>query len=205
MLTYYEFVDFSPLETTDELARYKITKEKVIAEISKNGWEIKPADLGDLIAKAAAHLSKGNIASINSIPNFFFGQLKKFSRGEFTDVEGAQTQADEELAAMKQKLLQQKAQREQMKQDIMDLSFDEWWDLSTEEQRKELAPAIYTMSKDPTMIRRGVRGRWEAQIWPQSLAFAQLQGILAKSSNSLLKAAEELANQGAIGENSTHE
>lgn len=172
MIRYYEHVDLSVLDTNEKLFNNRLTREKIIGEIAKNRWEIKPHDLEEIISKFAKYINQPEAGNIRSPQSFFFSQLKKLHMGDFTDIDSVKTEHEDALLSIKQKMLAKKASREELKGEILELAFEEWMDTTTEEQRKTIAPNAYGMfSSNPEIQTKSLRAAWKSEVWPNTQEF----------------------------------
>lgn len=183
MFSYYENVDFNCLESNPIFQTNKLSKEKIIGEIAKNQWMIKPFDLEELISKFSVYINSPQASNIRSVQSFFFSQLKKIHLGAFIDFEDIKTENDNALLEMKQKMLAKKAERESLKEEIIELAFAEWFDVTTEDVRKELCPEAYTplFADNYELQMKSLKLAWKSKVWPTTEQFKEFCKAVGES------------------------
>ncbi|MCB0422189.1 MAG: hypothetical protein KDD61_14420, partial [Bdellovibrionales bacterium] len=117
--------------------------------------------LESLIEKFAAYANNPS-NKVYRPAGLFVKMAQEFAKGE-DPLPHIETSVDEEIKALKQRLLAEKAKREREKSEVQELLFDEWWETSSREAKQALVPEGFAKGD---IYRMSVKSKWIEEIWP---------------------------------------
>lgn len=150
----YDQIDITPLEGLG-------ISQKQIRDIKNQKLNLTRNQLESLIEKFAAYANSSG-AKIYRPAGLFVKMAQEFAKGE-DPLPHIDTSADEEIKALKQRLLAEKAEREKERAEIQELLFEQWWDSASREDKTSLVPEGFAKGE---IYRMSVKAKWVEEIWP---------------------------------------